>query len=144
MLKLRDEVGTLTKVAEMLEREELERIDYNERNAVKGNKFNMSVACLNKECGTVACIGGTAYLLENPNKFAAAQAYVNNHDTEADAGIDALYFPSSYSGLKGVDDGTFIVYDFITPAEAAKAIRRYLAGEKQFWDHVTISEDSDG
>lgn len=135
MLSLINERKTLEKVATQLEKHKLTYESWHSRFHAKGKKFNMGVGCINYECGTVACIGGHAYLLENPKQFQSAADYVNAFPERCETGLAALYYPSVYSGLPDEMD-----YDDISPEDAAKAIRRYLNGEEKFWDHVQPRE----
>lgn len=105
--------------------------------------FNMNIGCSSGldeasvdntgeaySCGTVACIGGHAYLLENPGDFAGASRYVANQNSHAP--IDRLFYPRC-------DD-----YNVITPALASIAIHKYLDGERYFWDHIDgFNQDDD-
>lgn len=137
MLKLKDERDTLTKVAEMLESGELKHSPDSERAG-----FNMGVTCSKYECGTVACIGGSAYLLEHPNQFEAATEYVNgcyvaHNEADLSSGrLEDLYWMTSLRDHS-------VSYRAITPQQAAIAIRKYLAGSPTLWDHVINEEEQD-
>lgn len=131
MLKLRDERGTLTKVAEMLESGELKHVQDISPfagNAV-GQAFNMNWSACNWDCGSVSCIGGSAYLLENPEQFDDASSFVYR----ASGRLYHLFFAS----------GLEIELASITPQQAAIAIRKYLAGSPTLWDHVINEEEQD-
>jgi hypothetical protein len=66
-------------------------------------------------CGTIACIGGHAWLLENPGDAKGAIRFVN---TSAPAGLARLFW------------GTFSA----TPREAACAIDNYLETGQPNWN----------
>jgi hypothetical protein len=119
MYELKNEEKTLRAVQEMLR-------EMGEEHVKDGHMFNMQVPAINYphevtrylgsrsyKCGTVACIGGSAYLYENPEMFADAAEYVSN----ANGRLHQLYFPEYLADMD---------YDEITPAQAVIAIDRYL------------------
>lgn len=95
--------------------------------------FDMAVGASVRECGAVACIGGLAWIWENPNDgVKEASKYVG--DLAEDDPLIRLYYPNVANGYPNVP------YYMVTPVEAAKAIRRYFYGEARFWDHVGAIE----
>lgn len=131
MLKLKDERGTLTKVAEMLESGELQHVQdispFN-GNAV-GQVFNMNWSAQEWSCGSVACIGGTAWLLENPKQYDEASTFV--------------YQASGRQGDLFFITGREFPLHNVTAQQAAIAIRKYLAGSATLWDHVTSNAEDE-
>jgi hypothetical protein len=134
MLKLKDERGTLTKVAEMLESGELEHTKDKGGGGYDKPGFNLSETAISFKCGAVACIGGSAWLLEHPEDFNNARAYVMG--TEGSKEGPTLY------NLFFLGDGEGRM-EAITPQQAAIAIRKYLAGSSTLWDHVINEEGQD-
>lgn len=126
MLKLRDERAALTKVAEMLESGELIHID-NSSIGDTGAFFSMNIIAKVWSCGSVSCIGGSAYLYENPGEYEMAADFVASIKShyQDDCSINNLFYPDSHCD-----------WDFITPKQAAIAIRKYLAGSSTLWDHL--------
>lgn len=123
-MKLRNERETLLKVAEYLEGG-----TPNDFENIGRVVFDLAVPAAAASCGTVACIGGCAWIYENPNcTIAEAKNYVG---LQGETRLDDLYFPKTDDGFPSNKD-----YRQITAAEAATAIRRYLIGEEMFWDHV--------
>lgn len=98
--------------------------------------FDLSVGAEVLSCGSVACIGGCAWLYENPNApITEASQYV--HRINADHQLCRLFYPASDVGFPNIS------YRAVTRKQAATAIRRYLAGEKLFWDHVEEESSHD-
>lgn len=96
---------------------------------IKGKKrdnFNMGTSCSTDTCGTVACIGGHAWLVEHPRDFAGAGDFV-----------DAYYYGGEYNELFFAR-AVHLHLAKITPEDAAKAIYKYLAGTRgnKIWSHV--------
>lgn len=98
--------------------------------------FNMHEACLSRDCGTVACIGGTMGLLmglptdwrnvdaRNPT---SVKHYVGNgfmHGAHSPA-LKTLFFPPSN-----------IDWDLITNKIAVKAIDNWLATGRPSWQKL--------
>lgn len=142
MLTLKNERETLLAVAEKLEKGELIHVDVHGYDVETGKEigtdlgFNMELAC---DCGSAACIGGWAYLHENPGAMHDASKYVYAQEGWANdefgttkyiplTPLAPLYFP------RGIDTDK---WSSITREQAATAIRRYLAGEERIWDHVS-------
>lgn len=109
--------------------------------AEKRDGFNMEQACITNattrtnskyKCDTVACIGGWAWLLENPDDFNGATSYVLTRDINQDD-VYPLFFPSR------MED--------VTPEEGAMAIERYLdgyRGEEAIWqDRAPAPEEEE-
>ncbi len=144
MLTLKNERETLLAVAEKLESGEyVHRWDSSVVYKHFGSFFNMNIPCIN-DCGTVACIGGFAYLHENPEEYSKARAFVTNlinADYPEDEAKEYGYVPSTLYELfyPSVPD-----WSGITREQAATAIRRYLAKQERnqpddqedIWDHV--------
>lgn len=94
-----------------------------------GNGFCMYEPGQSWKCGTVACIGGWAYIISKVDKrLKRVNAYVRRHEPEynysADP-IEVLSSPSPLSGLYypvGVDDR----WDEITPSVAVDGIKNFL------------------
>jgi hypothetical protein len=104
---LRNERETLAQVAAALRAGTIE------------GKFDMGEAASQYDCGTVACIGGWAWLFENPDDFDGAQNFVG---TQTGALDNLLYWVGYYGDL--------------SPEHAADAIDNYLAGDKVPWQKV--------
>lgn len=135
-LTLKNERETLLAVAEKLEKGELvHRQDTGVIYREGGNFFNMRITCIH-DCGTVMCIGGAAYLHENPEQYNDAKLFVGlmvSPDAEDVAENDIasplydLFYPETQED-----------WDNINEQQAATAIRKYVAGERgeRIWDHV--------
>lgn len=99
----------------MLETGKLKHLQYNEyaeRTSIEfSGLFNMHDWTAPVECGTVACIGGTAELL---GKF-TFQKYTE--------GLENLFYPDVNLPLQN-----------ITIEQAAKALRNYLTLGKPYWN----------
>lgn len=118
-LKLKNERETLMKVAEALK--SMKRFEGRDPDDKTGMYLNMQVSARAFSCGTVACIGGHAWLIENPNDFDGAMAFVH--------------------GVGCFDDLWELFYGrtstFVTPDEAVQAINNYLSGKKHTaWDFL--------
>lgn len=116
MLMLKTPRETLLKVAECLE-----------NGTIKDEQFNfLQPADSVTKC---ACIGGHAWLMEHDEDYVKARMFVNSQ-LETSATFYHLFWPS------GAADCGLRNPDHVTKAQAAIAIRRFLAGEKNFWDHT--------
>lgn len=121
------EHAALVTVLGMLERGELRHVapawpdDIDEPEGFAG-LFNMQFWFSNSECGTVACIGGTAELISGRNfRYAAA---LNKNLME-------LFYPGYHEPEARIAD-----YDKITPTQAARAIRNFLTFGEPRWAEV--------
>ncbi len=134
--KLRDERATLEAVARRMEEGEIGkppklRKALSEASAAPAAAFlYMAGTAAPFDCGTVACVGGFAWLEENPGDFAGADRYVmgvKEHlgDVEEDNPLHLLYYPDNLA-----------VWDHLTPVHAAVAIRNYLAGDADPWEEI--------
>lgn len=120
---LRDERAALSRVAQFL-REDALHVENFPPAHLGDVGFNMQTACINRfDCGTIACIGGHAWLVENPGDYRGADEYVCA--TEEGSPLDALYRPRA-----GVH------WSRITPSQAAAAIDNYLAAGDPKWREV--------
>jgi hypothetical protein len=98
-----------------LEHSKAFNFDYEEEpDAVFSGKFNMRYWTEDSQCGTIACIGGTAELISGV-KFP-----YSHHD-----GLRNLFQPSAVRVGNWAD---------ITPAQAATALRSYLTTGDARWD----------
>lgn len=84
-------------------------------------RFNMNYWKENADCGTVACIGGTAEILGNIR-----------FNVELSPGLTELFYPTLPDSIEGNGDD----YNFITVEQAADALRRYLIVGAPNWDGV--------
>ncbi len=92
----------------------------------KTHKFNMSVPCNARRCGSVACIGGTmAQIMGMDAIDASSYVYEREPGTAKETPISRLFYPPEK-------------YDFdkITPAHAVKAIDNFLATGKPNWTKI--------
>lgn len=130
---LKDERATLQAVAQML-RGGVIHIDGPGQENVIALRFNMARTCVEYQCGTVACIGGYAWLHENPGDFKGADRYVDQYGDECVpvGGIDDLYYP-----WRVARD-----WSKITPAQAAEAIENYLETGEPYWTDVLCPNGS--
>jgi hypothetical protein len=87
------------------------------------HKFNMGIAALKHDCGTVGCIGGYVGLLNGMTAGLAAD-FVGG----VRGALYALFYPS-YRGRE-------CTYADIKPAQAVKAIDNYLSTGKPRWHEV--------
>lgn len=115
----------LVKTLVLLETGKLEyskafNFDYDDEPANKfSGRFNMRYWTEHSDCGTIACIGGTAELISGV-KF----PYAHN------AGLRKIFQPGAVFMEKWAD---------ITPAEAATALRSYLSTGDARWDLAVAS-----
>jgi hypothetical protein len=86
---------------------------WDENPAKFSHEFNMAAYIDRHDCGTVACISGTATLISG----------VNMSYPRPDA-LDELFY--AYSAVEALPD--------ITPAQAATALRSYLTTGDARWD----------
>lgn len=129
MLNLLNERETLLRVADILTGEMRDHFDML---YVIGSKYPYSREIDDPpedfsilECGSVACIGGHAWLLENPGSYHLAREYVLG--VSDISRIYFLYYPD-------VDD-----WGDITVEDAVQAIENYLNeeySEDDIWQHV--------
>ena len=117
-----DEHGALIKILGLLEREELEWIDFREPIYPKGNFFNMSTVERTNECGSVACIGGWVQILLH-KRVGGVRGLIERCRTRD---LQDLYFPP------GREDK----FNLITAYDAAAALRNYLTLGEPRWDDV--------
>lgn len=121
-LRLIDERNTLRKVRDIL-RGERDPIEHD------GNKLSLNMDTPLSPCSTAACIGGHAYLIENPHaaryrisEFVNGQLFANRPD------LDELFYawrrPEGLSLSK------------ITAAQAANAIDNFLKRGAARWNEV--------
>jgi hypothetical protein len=90
--------------------------------------FNMGVwSVVYEDCGTVACIGGTAELIGNVT--------FENYLVESNDELRELFYPFDSLRTSPVE------YENITPAQAAHALRNYLTNGKANWGEVLGVED---
>lgn len=128
-LGLRDiEHAALVRVLGMLERGELRHHPWSPpwQNPLSPRSFcglfNMSHWAENTECGTVACIGGTAELIGG---FTFSSIF-DNH------ALDTLFYPPRS-----------LRYEIITPAQAAAALRNYLTHGAADWPSAVAATTAD-
>jgi hypothetical protein len=115
--QLKDPVNTMIRVERMLRSGALQHSD----EAEAGPSFNMSSSCMGQGCGTVACIGGWLWLVENPRDYSGANSYV----AQVAGPLHDLFYPPNMAS-----------YAHITAEEAADALHNYrLYGEPR-WDQV--------
>lgn len=129
-LKLSEkEHAALIKVLGMLERGELIHADLTKARRLEDrpddgeiltNHFNMDQWRNKWDCGTVACIGGTAELVGG-FRFRSGE----NGQLGGNLDLEELCYPNIASG-----------YADITPQEAAQALRNYLTTGKAKWEEV--------
>ena len=117
-----EELGALIKVLGMLERSELTYAPYDTRKrgaATAGftGHFNMNAWHLPAECGTIACIGGTAELVGG-----------FYFDLEVGSDLYCLFYPSR--------EVWNCKYEEITIDQAARALRSYLTTGKAGWSNI--------
>jgi hypothetical protein len=106
------------------ERETLMKVR-NDLLMMNNQHFNMAISCILRDCGTVACIGGHAWLTENPNDFEGASEFVMNITTGDE--LYKLFYETTLSG--------------VTPAEGAQAIDNYLNGNTESpWHFIDVDE----
>lgn len=93
-------------------------------------------------CGSIACIGGHAYLMAHgadvtkvlsPDLVNDAAMFVN--DVDSGSPLYNLFYPFY---LDYAEDGD---WDDLTPREAAKAIDNYLAGAKEPWRGILPGDE---
>lgn len=142
--KLQNEKQTLKAVAELFR-------EAGDNHQIDDQVFDLGITCfvpfngkystdddIEYKCGSVACIGGFAYLYENPREYSAASNYVDaqysSKSNPSDPRRSELYFPRE-------------VYDYhrITPALAAIAIDKYLdetVPVEEIWSHVNEFGDA--
>lgn len=116
--------SALVKTLVLLETDKLKHVDPDDYHLVLGDNtftghFNMNTWHSHaKECGTIACIGGTAEMLGGINIL---------HQTDNNSNLYDLFFPM----------GTFVPpYADITTQHAARALRNYLNRGKPHWKEV--------
>lgn len=88
--------------------------------------FNMSQWFAHTECGTVACIGGTAQLIEPDIDFVKL-SYAND-------GLHNLFYPAGWE----YDDED--AWDKISVEHATIALRNYLTIGKANWHQVSATD----
>ena len=93
----------------------------------KIHAFDMGFACRTKDCGSVACIGGTMAQIMGMNDDDAV-SYVA--DKEAYDPIGKLFYPPDN-----------IIYETITPRQAIKAIDNFLATGKPLWNKILTKKN---
>lgn len=122
-------VEALKKTLVLLETEKLEYISEDIFPSRRGPKtvllkdkswFNMGVWTTYRECGTVACIGGTAQAISGFRFDDLVEEGGRVHKCRQ---LYNLFYPN---------DGAYI-YDKITAANAAQALRNYLTIGKPMW-----------
>jgi hypothetical protein len=104
------------------------------------NGFNMGRAHTSYSCGSVACIGGWAWVAQNLDKVERDGDFFIVPEEHADAAdnfvyrtkdynkeLGALFFPPGFSGAQ---------YRAITMEQAAQAIDNYLETGDPKWDEV--------
>ena len=74
------------------------------------------------DCGTAACVGGHAWLIENPGDASGAERHVNSYDPESG-------YVDRSNGMARLYWGTF----HATPKQAAQAIENYLRDGQPRW-----------
>lgn len=122
-LKLKNERETLMKVAEALK--SMKRFEGRDPDDKTGMYLNMQVSARDFSCGTVACIGGHAWLIENPNDVDGAIAFVHSI--------------GRYDNLWELFCGR--TSSLVTPDEAIQAINNYLSGKiHSVWDFLSEEE----
>lgn len=128
---LRDIRGTLLRVRDFLLREAVHVEAQNYRQVYVGAcGFNMGTPVERWSCGTVACIGGHAWLMENPGDIDGARDFVTQYEYRDSAGwfrrtgLALLFYPTAAG------------YDRITTAEAAQAIDNYLNTGNPLWESI--------
>lgn len=87
-------------------------------------QFNMNQWCAENECGTIACIGGTAELVGGLECGELGHAVYTNKP------LHELFYPYCFDTLKWTD---------ITTAQAAIALRSYLTTGRARWDLAVTS-----
>jgi hypothetical protein len=155
-------------VAEMLEVEELIHLNNYRLPENNGNlqfkNFNMQVTAdyLGKgeeyKCGTVACIGGWCWLLNNekPKDEKDSLTYDENAITRADEfvhgiegqdhGLEALFFPpfqdyaEEANSTEEEDFWETLNYNDVTNKQAAKAIRNFIEKGDPDWYSIMREE----
>lgn len=92
----------------------------------KGHDWN------GQDCGTTACIGGHAWLVENPNDTKGADAHVRAYDRDLEDGDHELIEASP--GLSQLYWGRM----YATPTEGAAAIDNYLRSGNPNWHNINV------
>lgn len=113
------QLRALSKTLKLLETEKLKHVtldlsitDHQSGNEFTGH-FNMGSWNSIQECGTICCIGGTAELVGN----------VSFNNTSIPASLSQLFYPRMAPDI----------WDSITPAQAAFALRNYLTTGDAQW-----------
>ncbi len=148
----------LSRVADMMEQEVfIHQRRGSLRAGQAGSKYNfsMNITADNKyDCGTVACIGGWCWLLNNEKpieedgtiikyrKAAIGRAgrFVDGYDDlDRPAGLDELFYPS----FEHIDGLEHLQYGDVTTKQAAKAIRNYIEFDAPDWGNVMAEMKED-
>lgn len=145
----------LSRVADMMEQEVfIHQRRGSLRGGQAGSKYNfiMNITADNKyDCGTVACIGGWCWLLNNEkpieedgtiikyrkDAISRAGRFVDNYDNlDRPAGLNELFYPP-FEHTYGLGH---LVYGDVKPKHAAQAIRNYIEFDAPDWGNVMAEE----
>lgn len=124
-------LDALVKVLGLLERGELKHTNWEEARTGTGQlkftgHFNMNAWAANAECGTIACIGGTAELIGG---FCFEVDLLNTASGRAKTEkLYSLFYPSR--------EGGDYFYEDITTEQAATALRNYLTTGQPKWSEI--------
>lgn len=136
MRTLKAERETLAKVRDMLETDAVHvMVASEEKRHVNCFGFSMGMTCQTYDCGTVACIGGHAWLVENPKDLSGADDFVIGYepsDDETRTGLSLLFYPPVW----------LMRYREITPAHASQAISNYLDTGDPLWGQILPPDGS--
>ncbi len=127
------EYGALLGTRQLLWSGQLTHCETNTDNPPPGQHFNMDVAGIKDECGTIACIGGTMAIIMGKvdpsgdvrTLEGAAQHYVS---CERSITLDALFYPREND----------LSWGRITAEQAVEAIDNFLTTGRPMW-HVVLN-----
>lgn len=148
--------AALSKVADMLEQEVFthgSKKSFYQNDFVGKYNFNQEIsAASNYDCGTVACIGGWCWLLANEKPIQETDTNVKyrqaavdrashfvwgHNDSDRAEGLHELFYPP-FEHIDGLED---VLFDDVTPQQAAKAIRNYIESDNPDWEKVMAKCD---
>ena len=151
-LNTTEEIKTaLSKVAEMMEQEVFThgtKESFYHNHADSKYNFNQGIsASVKHDCGTVACIGGWCWLLNNEEPIQETDTnvkYCEDAIERADNFVEGDYCPRRPEGLHKlfypffdeIDGLEHLQYKDVTPKHAAKAIRNYIESDNPDWKNV--------
>lgn len=132
-----EEYDALVWVKEQLRNKNLVHIDPDIEEPEGRNAFNMSLGCKTHNCGSVACVGGWAWVHMNLNRVQKdPEGFYRLDEWETNRAHDYVYYgrtaplgqlyfpPSEYN------------YENITADEAATAIENFLKTGEPLWEDI--------